>query len=182
MKPQMTIEQLLRWRLARAEAEAPRAPRGADLLELGRPWWETWPDRFQMLVERVGRIQIAYGHATAEPGQTHRGHPVPALIVRAVEELETSACVLYICARNGRLRLRFQLEAASAQGQDKFEVTFIADNSERPLFTAPAILSMDNEYRVDAELSEELARVWEQLKVTDRMPFRLILRSDNLAG
>jgi hypothetical protein len=182
MKIDTEIEQLLRWRLARAEAEASRAPRAAHLLELARPWWKTWPERFQSLVQRVGRIQIAYGHAMAEPGQANRGHPVAAIIVRAVEELETSARVLYFNVRNGRLRLRFQLDTASARAQEKFDATFVAENTQRPLFSAPAMLSLDSEYRVDSELSEELARDWEQLKVTDRMPFRLILRSEDSGG
>jgi hypothetical protein len=179
MKAKLTVEQLLRWRLARAEAQAPRAPRGKRLLELARPWWETWPERFQLLVERVGRIQTAYGHAMAQTRQTRNGHPVPALIVRAAAELETSARILYLNVRNGRLRLRLQLDTGSARMQERFDATFVANNSERPLFSAPARVSLDSEYHVDAEISEELARAWEPLKVTDRMPFRLILHSDN---
>jgi hypothetical protein len=182
MKSEPTIEELLRWRLARAETEAPRPPRAADLLQLAQPWWETWPNRFQSLVERLGRIQVAYGHAMADPRQPHQVHPVPTLIVRAIEESETSARVLYFKVGDGRLRLRFQLEPSYAKAQEKFEVTFIADDSGRPLFSAMAVLSLENEYCVDAELSEELSRVWEQLKVTDRMPFRFILRTDNLSG
>jgi hypothetical protein len=182
MKSELNVQQLLRWRLARAEAEAPPAPCASHLLELARPWWETWPDRFQSLVERLGRIQIEYGHAMAEPPQTQRGHPVPALIVRAIEELETSARVLYMYIRDGRLRLRFQLDPASAQAQERFEASFVANDSERPLFSAAAQLSLDSEYCIDAELPEELSRGWAHLKVTDRMPFRLILRSDNLSG
>src|SRR5436309_3280949 len=108
----MPVEQLLRWRLSQAEAEAPPAPRAGRLLELARPWWETWPERFQSFVERLGGIEVAYGHA-AEPRQPRGGHPVPALVVRAVEELETSVRVLYINVREGRLRLRFQLDAAT---------------------------------------------------------------------
>src|SRR5256885_6553362 len=178
MNPKITIEELLRWRAARAEAEAPPAPRAARLLELARPWWEIRPERFQSFVERLGRIHVAYGHAMAEPRQSHTGHPVPALIVRAIEELETSVRVLYLDVRDGRLRLRFQLDAATAQAQDCFEATFVGDRHERPLLSAPAILSVDSEYRIDTELSEDLAHGWEQLKVTDRMPFRLILRAD----
>lgn len=178
MNTKIPIEELLRWRAARAEAEAPPAPRAVRLLEMARPWWEIWPKRFQSFVERLGRIQVAYGHAMTEPRQSHSGHPVPALIVRAVEELETSARVLYLNVRDGRLRLRFQLDAATTLAQESFEVTFVADESARPLFSAPAILSVDSEYRIDTELSEELAHGWEQLKVTDRMPFRLIVRSD----
>jgi len=182
MRTKIPIEELLRWRAARAEAEAPPAPRAARLLEMARPWWEIWPVRFQSFVERLGRIQVAYGHAMAEPLQSHSGHPVPALIVRAVEELETSVRVLYLNVRDGRLRLRFQLEAATMQAQERFEVTFVSDKPERPLLSAPAIFSLDGEYRIDTELSEELAHGWEQLKVTDRMPFRLILRSDKDGG
>jgi len=176
------FEELLRWRLSQAEAEAPPAPRAARLLELARPWWETWPERFQSFVERLGAIQVAYGHAMAEPRQSHTGHPVPALIVRAVEELETSVRVLYLNVRDGRLRLRFQLDAATVQAQESFEVTFVSDKPERPLLSATAIFSLDGEYRIDTELSEELAHGWEQLKVTDRMPFGLILRSDKDVG
>ena len=182
MSTKIPIEKLLRWRVARAEAEAPPAPRATRLLEMARPWWEIWPVRFQSFVERLGRIQVAYGHAMAEPRQSHSGHPVPALIVRAVEELETSVRVLYLNVRDGRLRLRFQLDTATMQAQERFEVTFVSDKPERPLLSAPAIFSLDGEYRVDAELSEELAHGWEQLKVTDRMPFRLILRSDKDGG
>ena len=182
MKPKLTIEQLLRWRLARAEAEAPPPPRAAFLLELAQPWWETWPTCFQALVERVSQIQTVYGHAMAQPRQPHPGHPVPALIVRAGEEIETVTRILYLSVRRGRLRLRFLLDAASAQAQEKFEATFVADHSERPLFSTSAILCLNCQYRIDTELSEELSRHWEQLKVTDRMPFRLILRSDHPSG
>ena len=67
-------------------------------------------------------------------------------------------------------------------GQESFEATFVADESARPLLCAPAILSVESEYRIDAELPEELAQGWERLKVTDRLPFRLILRSDKDGG
>jgi len=178
MSNEISIEQLLRWRAARAEAEAPSAPRAARLLELARPWWESWPERFQLLVERLGTIQIAYGHA-AEPVEARRsGYPVPTLIVRRAEELETSVCVLYLGVRDGRLRLRFQLEKAITHTPDTLEATFVANGFTRPLFSAPAVLSVDSEYRIDCELPEKLARDWKELKVTDRMPFRLILRSD----
>ena len=177
MNKNLTIEPLLQWRLAQAEAEAPPAPRAARLLELARPWWESWPERFQLLVARVGRIQIAYGHAMTEPIRGGGGYPVPALILRTAEELETSVQVLYFAVRDGGLRLRFQLDAATGLSQESFEVTFVADNPARPLLSAQAARSLDNEYRIDAELAEDLAKDWAPLKVTDRMPFRLILRA-----
>jgi len=172
------IAQLLRWRLSQAEADAPPAPRAGQLLELARPWWEVWPQQFQSVLERLSNIQIACGHAMAEPLQTSVGHPVPALIVRSVDEFETSASLLYLNIRDARLHLRFQLASVLGEPQPTFDVTFVSDPGPRVLFSAPAVCSMESEYRVDVELSEELAGAWKQLKVTDRMPFRLILRAD----
>ena len=182
MKPEIPIEQLLRWRLAEAEADAPPAPSAARLLALARPWWETWPEQFQSMVERLGRIQVAYGHAMAEPGPSRTGHPVPALLIRTPEELETSVRVLYLNIREGRLRFRFQVDAAFGQEQHSLEVTFICNKSQRPVVSANASLSVDNEYRIDTELPEEIARAWTPLKVTDQMPFRLILRTEPHGG
>lgn len=174
MNHKFSVEELLRWRLARAEAEAPPAPRGARLLELARPWWERWPERFQAYVERLGRIQVAYAHAMAEPARGRTGHPVPTLIAGA--ELETAARVLYFSVRDGRLRLRFQLDVASEHAEQDYDVTFVLEPGGRPVLFSNAVASVDNEYRLDADLPEELAVSWEALRVTDRMPYRLILR------
>jgi len=182
MKTEVPISQLLRWRLLQAEAEAPPAPRAARLLELARPWWETWPEQFHSLMERLGRMQVVYGHAMAEPRQSRGGFPVPALIALVNQEIEASARVLYLNVRDGRLLLRFQLDAVATQAPERLEATFVADQSARPLLSALATLSVDTEYRVDAELPAELVHDWEQLKVTDRMPFRLLLRSDKQVG
>jgi hypothetical protein len=176
------VEQLLRWRLARAEAEAPPAPRAVRLLELARPWWEIWPERFQSLVERVGRIQVAYGPAMADSRQPRSGHPVPVLLVHASEELETSARVLHLDVHEQRLHLRLHLDTTLAEQPETFEVTFVSADDAHAQLSAYAGLSVDNEYRIDTELSEELARSWELLKVTDRMPFLLILRSNEGGG
>jgi hypothetical protein len=173
MTPGISVGQVLRWRLARAEREAPPPPRAARLLELVRPWWKTWPERFRMQAERLARIEAAYAYAATEPARGRSGYPVPTLITHA-EELETFARVMYLAVRGGRLRLRFQLEAPVAKPEEAFEVTFVSD-AARPIFSCYAMASM-NEYRVDAELSEELSAAWEALKVTDRMPFRFLLR------
>jgi hypothetical protein len=178
MKTKIPIAELLRWRLARAEAEAPPAPRAVRLLEMARPWWEVWPEQFRSLVERLGQVQIAYGHAMAEPAQSRTAHPVPVLILRAGEEAQAFATVLYLSIGGGRLRLRFQIESAHGQSDPAFEVTFIAVGTAIPLFSSDATLSVGNEYRLDAEIPESVALEWQQLKVTDRMPFRLILRTD----
>jgi NAD dependent epimerase/dehydratase family enzyme len=86
--------------------------------------------------------------------------------------------VLYFNIGSGRLRLRFQIDAAHGQSDPAFEVTFISAGSAIPLFSSRATLSVQNEYRLETELPEKVAAEWEQTKVTDRMPFRLILRVD----
>ena len=176
MSTKIPLAELLHWRLAQAEAQAPPPPRAAELLALVRPWWEKWPEQFQMFVERLGKMQIAYGHAMAEPGPSRVVHPISTLILQRVEQLETSARVLYIEVREGRLRLRFQLDAAPAPDQNMFEVTFICDADAKPLLAAEAARSVHTEYRLEAELPDDVARKWASLRVTDRMPFRFILR------
>ena len=170
-----SVEQLLRWRLARAEAEAPPAPRAARLLEQARPWWERWPEQFRARVQRLSTIQVAYGYAMVDTQGARGGHPVPALIAQA-EDLETFARVLYLSVHGSQLRLRFQLHALPARSEPAYEVTFVSDADARPLLAAHATLSVGCEYRLDTELAEELATSWGALKVTDRMPFRFILR------
>ncbi len=173
-----SVEQLLRWRLAQAEMEAPPAPRASRLLELARPWWETRPEQFRALWARLGTIQVVFGHAMVEPNARRgSGYPVPALMERAgASDLETSVRVLYLGTHTNRMSLRFHLEAQPDRPEAGFEVTFVSDASGQPLFSIHAFRSVDNEYRLDAELSDEIARAWKHLKVTDRMPFRLLLR------
>src|SRR5579863_3601874 len=124
MKNDISIEELLHWRLMQAEGEAPRPPRAARLLEVTRPWWEKWPERFDLLAQRLRGLEVAYGHAMTEPRQSRTGHPVPVVMIRDGEEVETSACLLYFNVRDGRLRLRFRLDAG-ASGLESAEVTFV---------------------------------------------------------
>jgi hypothetical protein len=175
MKREIDIEQLLRWHEERAEARAPLAPSAAHLLEIARPWWETLPERFESYTRRLGAIRISYGYAMTELHHGHTGYPVPTLIARGNEELESPARVLYMSVRDGRLRLRFQIEPIPRADQS-FEVTFVSESGLRPILSTYAALSVDGEYRLDVELPEELAVTWESLRVTDQMPFRFILR------
>jgi hypothetical protein len=175
MKREIDIEQLLRWRFERAEAGAPFAPSAAHLLEIVRPWWEMWPERFQAYTRQVGAIRISYGYAMSELHHGHTGYPVPTLIARGNEELEAPARVLYMTVRDGRLRLRFQIDPIPTPDRS-FDVTFLSEAGLRPILSANAELSVDGEYRLDVELPEELATMWESLRVTDQMPFRFILR------
>jgi hypothetical protein len=172
------MEELLRWRLARAEAEAPRPPRAARLLEEARPWWEIWPARFQDAVERLSAIRLAVGHAMAEPRPGRIPVRTAALVLRKEQEIETSVRVLYLRVEGARLRLRFELEGTEEDARKSYDVTFVCTETLKPLFSAPAQSSLMGEYSIDFEMSPELARTWEHLKVMDRMPFRLILRSD----
>jgi hypothetical protein len=176
MNTESNLRELLRWRLARAEAEAPPAPRASRLIALTRPWWETWPEKFESIVARLIQLEVGFGHALTEPGQNRNGHPVPVLLVRTMEELETFARVLYLDVRDGGLRLRFRLENLAEAPERSFDVTFVSESTGQPLLSAAAVLSIDPEYRVDIDLPEQIAKGWERLKVTDKMPFRLILR------
>jgi hypothetical protein len=176
MKLEVPIQELLRWRLARAETEAPPAPRAARLLELARPWWETWPERFKELVTRLSQVEVAYGHAMADSRRISAENLVPTIIVRSAAEIGTSARVLYFSARDGQLRLRFQLDTSQDCSEPAYEATFVSRTSSQPLFSTHIERSANGEYSMSESLSEELANEWELLKATDPMPFRLILR------
>lgn len=177
MKTETTVEKMLRWRLEQAGTEAPPAPRASRLLALARPWWELWPDRARQLCDRLGRIEMAYGHAMERGGGSRTGYPVPVLLLRGDAEIEASARLLYFTARDGELRLRFVLELppeAAEPPAATWEVTFVGEGAT-PRFLAVAALSVEREYRIEASLPPALAADWAGLKVTDRMPFRFIL-------
>jgi len=178
MNMETDLQRLLRWRLSLAEGEGPAPPSASRLIAMSRPWWEAWPEQFQGLVERLFRMQTTFGYAMADPS-ARSGHPVPTLMVQTEtkEETETSARILYFDIRNGGLRLRFQLDRVLEAPSHAFEATFVSSTTGRPLFSALATLSANQEYRIDAQLAEDTAQGWESLKVTDGMPFRLILRT-----
>ncbi|HZF68207.1 MAG TPA: hypothetical protein VEZ47_09225 [Gemmatirosa sp.] len=180
------VERILRWRLALAEATAPPPPSATRLLALARPWWEQWPARYRAQVERLLAMPLAYGYAMVAPDGAARGHALAVLIARG-DERETYARVLYVSVRDGRLRMRIELDAAPA-GEDApgdvadvFEATFVGDADDardvtQPLLAGTAELAQNGEYRLEAELPDALAVRWTTLRATDRMPFRLILR------
>jgi len=178
MKTETSMEKMLRWRLEQAGNEAPPAPRASRLLALARPWWEILPERATQLCTRVGRIEIAYGHAMEHGVGRSAGHPVPVLLLRDEKEIEAAARVLYFTARDGELRLRFCLElppeVTEAAPAATWEVTFVSHEGV-PLFVALAQLAVGREYRVEAAVPPALAEAWAGLKVTNRMPFRFIL-------
>lgn len=175
------IRELLHWRVAFAEREAPRGPRASDLLESIRPWWERWPERFREQVQRLQRIEAAYGYALDDAHQNGgEGYPIPALITQA-GDIETYARMMYFSVRGSRLRLRFCLKEPPPEPTDEFEVTLVATADSRPLFSAIAVERLDGEYRLEVEISEALASELGSLRVSDQMPFRFILRPGHAA-
>jgi hypothetical protein len=175
MKSEVTIEQVLRWRLALAEAEAPPRPCGAQLLAWACPWWERYPQRFQSLVQSLATFETGVGHAMAQAGQPDTVHPVPTLIVRADIQTQANVDILCFNLHEGQLHLRFALDASVNPVEASFDVTFISISPPKPLFLAEARRLFDSEYRLNAEIPPELTEQWVSLKATDPMPFRLIL-------
>src|SRR5690349_10473152 len=95
MSIDVTIEELLRWRLAIAEAEAPPGPCVAELLTQARPWWERDPMRFQRALQSVMAIKPAVDDATAQTARPRAFDSVTTLIVRADQQTQACVGVLY---------------------------------------------------------------------------------------
>jgi hypothetical protein len=181
MSNETTVQELLRWRQTLAAAAAPPSPRASRLLSLTRPWWETAPEQFRALAKQLGQMRLAYGHAMEEhPG--HRGHHVPAVIVGTEQEQELFAQLLYFSVRDNQLRLRFRFEAKPGPDNIDYEVTFVSTADQSPLFTGQAIRSVEQEFRLEVDLTEALAADWARLKVTDDMPYRFLLRPLPVGG
>jgi hypothetical protein len=173
MTPDTSLEHLLRWRLALAEADAPPPPRAAQLLALAQPWWERWPNRLRVRMEQLRRMPAALGYAMSMERDERRGHPV-ATILALSEDLEAQVRVLYLSIQDGRLRLRFQLDRADVTDAEVLEATFLVEGDSAP-FAGHARRTPNGEYRLDVELPELHASAWSALTVTERMPFRLVL-------
>jgi hypothetical protein len=176
MNSESSLQRLLMWRADRAEGSAPPPPRAARLLELCQPWWAQTPEHFRRLLTSLDAIHVRYGHAMVDAEARGRGHPVPAIVARQNVELRALAHVGFFKLDGRRLRLRFQLQPPLDAAEARVDATFVALEAPTPLFEAPALLSA-GEYRVDVELPDALAASWAQLKVTDRMPFRFLIRS-----
>jgi hypothetical protein len=182
MSRPLPVEVVLRWRLARAAANAPPAPRASHLLELARPPWELWPARWRAAVERLRQVQVVYGHAMTAADRRAGGYPVPVVVAGADGDVEGFAQVLYLSVVDGQLRLRFALDVAVMSAGAALEVLFVAEDGgdgvvpDAPVLVANAARSVEREYRLAAELPTDLARTWAPLRVTDPMPFRLVLR------
>ncbi|HEY1108993.1 MAG TPA: hypothetical protein VGE76_10185 [Opitutaceae bacterium] len=175
MKTPFPLADLIQWRSAQAEAEAPPPPRAARLLELTRPWWQVQPEDFQRLIQQF-ETMLCVGYAMP-PDRAPRGnYPVAAVLAQTNVETNALADILYFSVRGKTLRMRFALRAAPDLRQANIEVTFVAADSAEPLFCTEAKLGPDGDYRVEIELPANQAGEWARLRVTERMPFRFILR------
>ena len=181
MNPDDRVGQLLRWRLAVAEASAPPPPTAASLLAERRPWWERWPDRFHAHVERLRLMPLQVGYAMVAAGPEDRGHPVPVVIDRG-DGGEAQARIVYFSVRDDVLRMRFTLDDAGsgagpvAADAGVFDATFVGPDATEPLLEALAELTSNDDYRLEVALPSHVAEAWRPLRAADAMPFRLILR------
>ncbi len=117
-----------------------------------------------------------FGHAAERDAGRGSSNPVPAVILWTNIETNSLAHILYLHVRGGTLRLRFQLQTAPDTPERNLDVTFVGADNQQPLFAALATFAPGAEYRIESELPMELADAWAHLRVTDRMPFRFILR------
>src|SRR5262249_22725009 len=148
MRTEVTIEELLRWRLASAEADAPPRPPTPQLLKWAQPWWERYPKHFQNVLESLMKLPTLLGSPMDQVHQPDALSPVPTLIVRAGEQSHARVGVLHFNLRKERLHVRFFLDACGNPVEDGFEVTFVSNSSAKPLFSVEARRLAETEYRI----------------------------------
>jgi hypothetical protein len=178
MSKKTPLEQLLRWRLKQAEAGAPPPPKAAQLLQSARPWWEKRPKDFRSQMGHLRKFQSANSHAATNKRRKGNGILVPALLVCKEVESENYALVTHLNLLETKLRLRFKLETKLPSVEQNLEVTFISNATLTPMFYVTTTVLADNTFQIDTELPVEIAKDWEQLKLTDPMPFGLIIHSN----
>jgi hypothetical protein len=178
MSTKISVEELLGWRAEQSAADAPPVPRASRLLELSRPWWEIWPEKFKSIADQLGTVQMRYGHAMVDGAVGTSGRPIPAVLVAPDGRHEIVVHVLYLEIKESVLHLRFEIDAAAGALAPQFECILVSEANLGPLFSASAQGCVDREYFISTLVPESLAREWQDLKVTDQMPFRLILLSD----
>ena len=176
MKSEQELGHVMRWVLHQSMEQAPSAPTADELLGQSQPWWETKAERFQKLVERLRTIQVAYGHASPVRPDGRDGQPVACILVRTDEETEILARPIYFSVRQGRLRFRFRFEATPPLNDPALELTFSVNEPGQTVFSATAHRSVENEYSLEVPLPPDLSDRWQGMKVTQPMPFRLIVR------
>jgi hypothetical protein len=178
MSKKIPLEQLLHWRLEQAEASAPPPPKAAQLLRSARPWWEKRPKYFRSQIEHLRALQSAHSPSTTNKRRKGSGIPVPALVVRKKVESGNYALVSQLSVIENKLRLRFTLEPKLSPVDQNLEVTFISHATLSPMFYVTATVSADNTFQIETELPVDIAKAWQQLKLTNPLPFGLIIHSE----
>jgi hypothetical protein len=177
MNKEKPHDTFLHWRLNRAELAAPPPPNSDLLIERLRPWWEAWPEKLAAMRGQLANLRVTYGHAAvaATPDRTHV--PVPTIFVDDDGPTGTVAKLVFLSLRDRTLRIRFEIDGLPTDGASDLEITMIADLSPHSVVSAEASPVAPGEYRAEVDLPSELAEQWAELKVSDRMPFGLILFS-----
>lgn len=83
MTDDAAIVRLLRWRLERAEAEAPPPPSAEELLEGARPGCDRWPEHSGAHAPRPREMPAPEECATPTAAADGHDAPVPVLTDRA---------------------------------------------------------------------------------------------------
>ena len=177
MRRDQSIESLLLWRSNEAELEAPVPPSAAELLGRSRPWWVRVPEDFQRYLERLSSAQQSFGYAQVDGASRRSAAAVPALFVHPDGESLASVTVTYLGVREGRIRLRFVVAPVVEEANADLTLTFIEVATGSPLLEADAEKAGEREYRLEADLPVGLVEGWSRLRVTDVMPFRLIVHA-----
>jgi hypothetical protein len=178
MSKKIPLEQLLHWRLKQAEAAAPPPPKAAQLLQSARPWWKKRPKEFRSKVEHLRTFQSTLSHSTNNKRRKANNILVPALLVYNEIESGVYASIKHFRVLETKLHLSFGLETKMSLVDHNLEVTFISNVTPAPMLDATATISADNTFHLETELPVEIAKEWEQLKLTNPMPFGLIIHSN----
>jgi hypothetical protein len=172
-------DSVLQWRLARAGRGAPPPPNSARLIEQLRPWWEIWPEKLTALRGQLVNLRVTFGHAAVNAPPSCGSVPVPTVFVHDNKQTGTLAKIVFLSVRGLTLRMRFQIDALPSDATGNLELTILSDQSSRPLVAAEANPVGSGEYRAEVELPPDLAEQWASLKMSERMPFGLILFAKN---
>ena len=129
-------------------------------------------------MEHLRKFQSAHSHAATNKRRKGTGVPVPALLVYKEVESEIYALVTHLSLLETKLRLRFKLETKLSPVDQNLEVTFISNATLTPMFYVTTTVSADDTFHIETELPVEIAKDWEQLKLTNPMPFGLIIHSN----
>lgn len=171
----LTIGEMLSWCLDEAERDAPLPPKASWLLKQERAWrwWEEVPSLFEKGARALIQVDVL-GHIEGKP-QVMEPPGVRLCILHEEPPKVISAPILAIQVQNGKLVLRLKVETSWNPSGSHHQFVFVSPE-EKFLFAVDAELVDSYEFRIEAQLPEDLAASWENLKLGREMPFMLIIR------